>query len=368
MSGAGAVGVAMVLETLGRGGAERILVSLANRLDAARFDVHVVAIREPGDLAAELGPHVTMHALRREKPWDVRTFRRFAGLLAANGVRIVHTHSHMAAYFVRIAGWTGYPWIHVVHDHYPLIASSRLRYADRLLLRHVDYCFTTSKQLEEYETGWVGIAPERCETLPNWIDLPAPPRAECPETFSIVHVARVVPQKDQRMAIRVAARLRESLPAFRWVLVGRAESSYARACREDIARLGLTDHVQLVGERPDAAALVAGAHVGVLTSSAEARPLALLEYMAAGLPVVVTDVGDVGGVVQEAGGGRVVASGDTDGFAVALLHYATDAEAAATDGAANRRYVTRAGGAAEAVRRVEEVYTALLREARVRRA
>jgi glycosyltransferase involved in cell wall biosynthesis len=358
----------MVLETLGRGGAERILVSLANRLDPARFKVHVVLIREPGDLAAELGSHVTIHALRRGKAWDVRTFRRFSNLLAANRVRIVHTHSHMAAYFVRVAGWTGGPWMHVVHDHYPLIESSRLRYADRLLLRNVDYWFTTSKPLEEYATGWVGIAPERCEILPNWLDCSAASRAESPETFTIVHVARVMPQKDQRMAIQAAARLRGTLPAFRWVLVGRAESAYARECREDVERMGLADHVQLVGEQPDAGALIAGAHVGVLTSKAEARPLALLEYMAAGIPVVVTDVGDVGGLVREAGGGRVVASGDADGFSEALLHYATDVEAAARDGAANRRYVAESGGAAAAVRRVEEVYAALLRSGRASRA
>jgi glycosyltransferase involved in cell wall biosynthesis len=360
MTGNERVGVAMVIETLGRGGAERILVSLANGLDRERFDVHVVAIHEPGELAGELAPEVTVHALRRHQPWDVRSIPRFGRLLEDNDLRIVHTHSHMAAYFARIGLWTGGRCFHVVHDHYPLIASSRLRFADRLLLRNVDYWFATSKELERYATRWLGVRPNRCETLANGIDGLPEPGMEKDQVFTIVQVARVVPQKDHAMALQVAARLRERLPSFRWVMVGRADSAHAQACKEQAERLGLTGSVEFVGEQADVASILSRAHVGALTSRAEGLPLALLEYMAAGLPVVVTDVGDAGLVAREGGGGRAIASGDVDGFADALLRYATDADASLAAGAANRRYVAGTYSVEAMVRRVEEVYETLI--------
>jgi glycosyltransferase involved in cell wall biosynthesis len=137
-------------------------------------------------------------------------------------------------------------------------------------------------------------------------------------------------------------------------------SSYARRCRDAAQRLGLNDHVVFLGEREDVPALLGAAHVGVLTSRGEALPIALLEYMAARLPVVVTDVGECGATVRASGGGAVVSAADVEGFAAALRQFAVHSGAAAQAGTANYRYV-RAHYTAEAmVRRVTEVYQALL--------
>jgi glycosyltransferase involved in cell wall biosynthesis len=357
----GRLGVAQVIVRLGRGGAERMLVTLANGLDPARFDVHVITIRDAGELAGDLAPHVSLHALERGSAWDLASFFRFRRVLARHGIEIVETHSHLSAYFVRIARVLGARHIrHVVHEHFPLIEQSRLRFLDRLCLSRVDYCFAASAALADYASRWIGIPRERCEVLTNATDVTSPPAAERAPVFTIAQLGRVTPQKNQRMALAVAERLRlDGLP-FRWLLIGSLDSAYADSCRAAATTLGLEEVISFSGERADTQAILGEAHVGVLTSVAEAAlPLALLEYMAAALPVVVTDTGESGTFVRESGGGRVVAQGDLEAFAAALSAYAADREAAERAGAANRRYVEAHHRVESVVERVASVYEAL---------
>jgi len=370
MTADGRIGVAFVIVRLGRGGAEGVLVSLANGLDAERFASHVIAIRDAGELAGELADHVAVHTLDRRRPWDVGSFLRFRAILRRSGIDIVHTHSHMAAYFVRIArALGGSRWVHVLHEHFPLIAQSRLRWVDRLCLSRVDYCFAASPQLTDYARRWVGIRPDRCETLTNGTDARVVAVRPKPDAFTVVQVGRVAPQKDQLIALAVAARLRDELPSLRWLVVGEADSAYGRRCRETARAIGLDGVVRFVGERADVHEILAGAHVGVSTSRAEAAgPLALLEYMAAGLPVVMMSAGDADELVRASGGGRVVRPGDVEGFVEALRAYVADPPAAARAGATNRRYVHRNHGVQAMVSRVAEVYADLLATGGVERA
>ena len=354
------VAVALVIVRLGRGGAERVLVSIANGLDPTRYDVHVITIRDRGELAGELAPYVTLHVLDRRRAWDVAAFRRFRRVVAENGIRVVHTHSHLAAYFVSMArGPRRGRWLHVVHEHYPLIRQSPLRWADRLCLSRVDHWFATSRALAEY-ASWVGIPPERCEVLANGTDVSEAAERDRPRVFTIAQLGRVAPQKNQGMALAVAARLQREGVLFRWLIIGRADSAYAEQCRREARELGLGEAVRFTGEHQDPRSTLRAASVGVLTSAAEALPLALLEYMAEGLPVVATDVGDVGAAVSASGGGRVVRCGDAPGFAAALRDYASDPEAAVRAGEANRRYVRGHHRSGAMVQRVAEVYAELV--------
>jgi glycosyltransferase involved in cell wall biosynthesis len=337
-----------------------VLVSLANGLDPARFDVHVITIRDAGELASDLAPHVRLHSLNRRSGWDVVSLHRFLTLLDRHHIEIVHTHSHMASYFVRIArGLRRARFRHVVHEHYPLIEQSRLRFADRLCLPRVDYYFAVSPELAGYASRWLRLPPARCEVLPNGTDALEPAATARPSVFTVAQVGRVTPQKDQRLALAVADRLRADVGAFRWLVIGRADSPYAEECRAAARRMGLADFVCFTGERGDARETLGRAHVGVLTSKAEGLPLALLEYMAAGLPVVVTDAGAAGDLVRASGGGRVVPHGDIEAFAVALSGYAADSDAAERAGAANRAYVRAHHGVGPMVERVAAVYTDL---------
>ena len=327
-----------------------------------RFRVHVIETRESGDLARELAPHVTLHSLGRRMRWDIMAVRRLAALFEQNGIRLVHTHSHTAAYLVRIVRFlTNQRWVHVVHDHYGPIDDALLyRRIDRWLLRNVDHYFAVSEPLRRYAAGSVGVPEERCERLLNGVLVPNSVVAPKANVFTIAHIGRVFPEKNHDMALAVAALLRRDLPAFRWLFIGRSNSAYAQSCREAVSRMNLGDHIVFLGERDDIAELLASTHVGVLTSLQEGLPLALLEYMAARLPVVVTDVGECGNTVRSSGGGTVVPSEDVVAFANALRRFATDPHAASAAGAANYQYVRAHYTSEVMVRRVAQVYDGLL--------
>ena len=115
-----------------------------------------------------------------------------------------------------------------------------------------------------------------------------------------------------------------------------------------------------MGERGDVGDLMARAQLGVLTSDYEGLPIALLEYMAAGLPVVVTDAGDCAAVVRASGGGVVIPRGDVDALVAAIVRYASDPAAARRAGATNRQFVEMHYGTAAMMRRVTEVYDRLM--------
>jgi len=92
------------------------------------------------------------------------------------------------------------------------------------------------------------------------------------------------------------------------------------------ADLGLADVVHFLGRRPDARQLIAAADVFVLSSVWEGLPMALLEAMQAGTPVVATDVGDVPDVLLDTPS-RVVAAGDVNALAQAMIATVADIEA-----------------------------------------
>ncbi|MGH9661104.1 MAG: glycosyltransferase family 4 protein [Bryobacteraceae bacterium] len=358
------IDIALVIDTLARGGAERILVSIANELDRRRFRVHVIETRESGDFVRELAPDVARHSLGRRTRWDIMAVRRLAALLRQNEIQVVHTHSHTAAYLMRIVGFlTRRRWVHVMHDHHGPVDESILRWSDRWLLRKVDHYFAVSEPLRRYAADWVRIPEGRCERLANGVPVYKSVEAPKSGTFTIAHVGRLCREKNHEMALAVAALLRRDLPVFRWLMIGRMSSVSGQSCRESARRMGLEDHVVFLGERDDVADLLAGAHVGVLTSRYEGLPLALLEYMAARLPVVVTDAGDCGATIRSSSGGVVVSCEDVDGFASALLGFAADPSAAERAGEANYRYVREHYNSDAMVRRVAQVYDALLSRA-----
>jgi len=231
---------------------------------------------------------------------------------------------------------------------------------DALLLRNVDYYFGVSQSLVHYASDRLKLPAGRREHLPNAVDIPTAVNATRGSVFTIAQVARVDPDKGQDMALAVAQRLRAELPSFRWLMIGRTNSPYARRCLALADRMRLGDHVVFTGERHDVMDLLSRAHVGVLTSRHEALPLALLDYMAAQLPVVVTDTGDCGTIVRASGGGDVVAGGDAAGFATALRRLASEPARAQEAGARNRRYVQQHCDGKGMIDRVADTYHALL--------
>jgi len=117
----------------------------------------------------------------------------------------------------------------------------------------------------------------------------------------------------------------ESDPDAHALLLGaEIDPQIAEELRAEIARLGLGDHLSLLGSRADVGRVLTGCTIGVLSSRSEGFPLALLEYGTAALPVVATDVGDCAEILEHGRVGIVVPPADPAALAEAIVSLLAD--------------------------------------------
>jgi glycosyltransferase involved in cell wall biosynthesis len=158
----------------------------------------------------------------------------------------------------------------------------------------------------------------------------------------IVTTARLHPDKGLDILIEALARVRTTVPEAVLRILGGPQEGFEgvdAALGAQARSLGLADAVQLLGfvEEPDEVVRSARCYVQPARERTEILPLALLEAMAVGAPVVATDVGGVRDVVRDGDTGLLVASEDPGALADALVRVLTDdalAERLRTAGAA----------------------------------
>lgn len=132
----------------------------------------------------------------------------------------------------------------------------------------------------------------------------------------LVHVARFQPQKNQPATLEVVRRLRADLGDVHALFVGQG-SEHLVDVEAQAATMGAEGWAHFLGARSDVPALLKLSDLFVLPSLAEAMPMAIIEALALGVPVVATDVGDVRRVVERTGGGIVVPPGEDDAYEAA---------------------------------------------------
>ncbi|MCX8101177.1 MAG: glycosyltransferase family 4 protein [Geminicoccaceae bacterium] len=210
-----------------------------------------------------------------------------------------------------------------------------------------------SRTLERVARTVWRIPEQRLARVPNGIAVAryatarpvAPPLRRTPEEVVAIAVGGLRPEKNPARLLRLLVALPDR-PPVRLVLVG--EGAERPALERLAAPLG--DRVLLLGARRDVPELLAASDLFVLGSDTEQMPLALLEAMAAGLPVVATAVGDVRDMVAEANRPFVLPPTDEPALARALGVLAADPVLRASLGAANR---ARARAAYDEARMVE---------------
>ena len=161
--------------------------------------------------------------------------------------------------------------------------------------------------------------PAQVRFLPNFV---APPTGAVPAAglpgrpgLRVLCLANLRPEKDHENVLRAMGRIVQEVPGAHLLLVGGSSDPARSAALEGLVRsLGLDSSVSFLGSRPDVPNILAACDVGVLGSSSEGLPLSLLEYGAAGLPAVATDVGECGHVMAE-GTGRLVPPRDPEALA-----------------------------------------------------
>lgn len=173
-------------------------------------------------------------------------------------------------------------------------------------------------------------------------------------------VANLIPYKGHRDLIDALAPAAPNLPPdWRLLVVGR-DDGIGIELREQAQRLGLQKHILFLGVRTDIAAILAASDLGILCSHEEGFSNAILEGMAAGLPMVVTDVGGNTEAVIDGETGLVVPAHDPQRLVAAIVRLASDSALRAQFGKAGRQRAAQRFGAIRFVQNHQKLYEALL--------
>lgn len=340
--------LAFLIGTLGVGGAERFLVELVRRVPRDLYEVQVVCIarRERlGEGLANEGFHVV--ELGKRTGLDALILPRLVRQLRSFRPDVVNTHLWTADLWGRLAAFISGTPVVVVTEQNVDVWKGWLHHAiDAVLLARTDAVICVSREVERFYRSR-GVPPRKLHVIPNAIDVTlfdAPVneglRTEVgarPGDFLFLSAGRLHPQKAQSVLLEATRRLAEMHHGFRVLLAG--EGPLREALEAQVRHLGLGGLVRLLGVRHDLPNLLRQVDAFVMSSLYEGLPLAILEAMAARLPVVATRAGGCHEIVIDGRTGFLVAPGNAEELSQAMSRVMTDRGKARTMGAEGRRVV-----------------------------
>lgn len=320
------ISVLHVIDSLAPGGAERVLVELVNHLSRPQFRPFVCVTRDSDmTLGSRLKADVPIYQLKRRRTWDMASLRQFGQIVKRNQIQIIHAHGYSSSRFVMTARWLSRLDVTLVmHAH----SYTPPDWLTALLGRFgVDHFIGVSPNLITWGQKHMHLGPEHTTLLGNAIPLepyltatPIATEPWFPKSFRLIAVivANVRPIKDFQTLFQAINLARNKTDIGLLVVGSTADTLYMQQCQAWIEAMELKNQVRFLGSRQDVPALINSADAGLLSSRLESGPLALLEYMAGGIPFVVTQVGQVGQAVADAGLKGTVPPGDINAFAQAL--------------------------------------------------
>lgn len=291
--------------------------------------------------------------------------RRFGGWLADREFGLCHVHAGIFWEGLPIAGTAKRAGVPVVirTEHLPFVSADpgeRARYGEAM--REVDRVVCVSREARDSFLA-AGLPPERFAVIRN--GAPPPPRRSHPLAVRaslgldpadrvVLTVARYTEQKDHRTLLAALPLVLDRVPRARfvWVGAGPLETTMIEAARQN----GLDRHVMFLGRRRDVAELMSAADLFALPSRFEGLPLAVLEAMAAGLPVVATRVCGTAEAVRHGLTGLLVEPGRPDLLAAALVEILTEPDWAAQLGRRGKARASRCFSAARMARETLALY------------
>ena len=356
--------VMQVTWSLVAGGAETYALTVASGLDGSRYRSVMCGIDQGGALEPEVRRRgVPYHIMHRRPGLDWRLMGRMFQLLLREKVDVIHTHHlNQLLYSAVAARLLGIRIVHTEHS-VEMYKSRKLRWMLRVLSIFCRRVTAIGADGEQTLREKVGIPAQKLEIVRAAVDLRRfnVPRALAREALGLkptdrvaVIVARLFPEKNHRFLLAAFAEAAERVPDAKLLIVG--DGIEQKAIEEVIAKLNLGDRVAMLGVRRDIPQILAGADVFVLSSDREGLPIAVLEAMAAGLPVIATSVGDLPLVVKDGQTGVLVPRRDVGEMAEAMVRLLGDGEECARMGRGGRELVSETYSLDQMVRRHSELY------------
>ncbi|HKS41779.1 MAG TPA: glycosyltransferase [Blastocatellia bacterium] len=373
--------VLQLVSSFHQGGSERQAIQLARLLkESGRYNVSLACLDSNGVLRdeaerLELG-HIPEYRLTsfydRNMVVQLRLLARF---LRQREINIVHTHD----FYTNVFGMAAAKMARV-----PVRIASRRettgwrtqaqKFVERLSYR-MAHCIVANAEAVRGQLVEEGVRAEKIVTIYNGLDMqriklrPGLSRADILASFDLQQhssnrfvtiVANLRhPVKDHPTFLRAASRVYQSAPHAQFVIAG--EGELIKPMKELAGQLGLERVTHFIGRCDRVAELLAVSDVCVLSSKAEGFSNSILEYMAAGRPVVVTDVGGAREAVIDNETGYLVPAGDDEAMAQRITRLLEQPEMAQAMGRKGQKRIEENFSCRAQLEREESLYERLLR-------
>jgi len=363
-----------IVPALYGGGGEQVAFHILRHMDRNRFEPMAISLFDRAGAEAERlldGHGINVSYLGKRLGPDVRMVWRIHETLKRRKPDVVHTHLMCLRYALPalVAYRSSLSVVHTVHN----VAQREVTRGDQLLYRFA---------FRRLGVTPVAIADAVHKSIQKVYDVGAPlirngvPVSQyqgteamrvkwrekhqiAPDEIVFVNVARLSPQKNQRLLLHSLARVASRHRRLCCLLVGCGPLE--SQLRQQAKALCLQDRVRFLGQREDIPEILAASDVGVLSSDWEGNPLSVMEIMASCKPMVATAVGGVPELVLP-GTGYLVNAGDFVAFADAMERLACDPNLRSRMGAAGGELAKRQFSASTMARQYECLYEAQLRK------
>ena len=329
-----------LVDSFNIGGTETQAVELARRMDPQKYDVTLACLRKEGPLLERLnGSTVNVVEFHPkggiDSPTGLYQLARMVAYLRRGSFDVIHAHDLWSNMIGLVAGkLAGVPVIVTSQrdlSHLEWYQSSRKKWLRRAQ-NASSAVLANARMIREGLVAEEGLAPDRVRVIYNGVDLDrfhSSPSTRA-KLFPGMERARLIvlvgnmhtDVKGQPTLIAAAPAVVSRFPQAHFVLVG---DGAKRAAFEEAAQAaGLDTKFMFLGRRNDVPDILAACDIAVLPSAAEGMPNAVLEYMAAGLPVVASAVGGNLEVIADGATGLLVPAGDASVLGQALSRLLAD--------------------------------------------
>ncbi|MDD2212585.1 MAG: glycosyltransferase family 4 protein [Clostridia bacterium] len=304
-------------------------------------------VREVSPELLRLGCKVHKICFQRSplKKDNYTAYKKIKRLVLSEGYEVIHTHTPVASFLTRLAcrKMAKVKILYTAHGfhfyqgaplknwliYYPL-EKAAARWTDSLItMNKEDYKLAHKFKLRKakaiHKVNGVGIDLQKFvpQTLARKREL-RKKYGYNDDDFILIYAAELNYNKHQDLLIKAVKLVRNKMPGIKLLLAG--SGSLAEQYKKQVKRLGLEENISFLGHRDDIAALLLLSDLAVSSSRREGLPVNVMEAMATGLPLVVTDSRGNRDLVSDGGNGYVVGINDVPGFAGAIEKLYSSAE------------------------------------------
>lgn len=351
------------------GGGERIALKLAAFLPQYGYRASILTFSaDPATTAFESAP-CPVYLLPLHRTYDLTaikgafTLRRF---LKQQNIKIVQTFFESsdiwAGFVTRTLSNAKLIWS---RRDMGILRSRKHEVAYRLMAGLPDAVFAVSELVRQHCIDEDGIAPDRVETIYNGLDLASwstpPHTANRSAQLLVTTIGNIRHVKGHDIFIKAAAAIAPQFPNVCFSIAGGVlEPTYFEELQSLVRTLNLGDRFQFAGGVTNLHEHLSAANIFVLPSRSEGFSNAIVEAMAASLPVVATNVGGNAEAVQDGVSGFIVPSEDPQALAAAIMQLLSDPAKAQAMGIAGKQRVVEKFTIEAMMKQTTATYTRLL--------